>query len=82
MDKNIKIWENRLEITKESAGYLINSVGTDLFIHADELKFKSYNTTVKGRWLRFYCKNAYIGSIWISTDTDTETIKKFLEETK
>ena len=82
MDKSIKIWENKLEITKKSAGYLIHNAKTDLFIHVDELEFRSYDTTVKGRWLNFYHKDSYIGSIWISTDTDTKKVKKFLEETK
>ena len=83
MKKNeIKVWEDRLEISKIGTNYMITDKVRGMFIHADKLSFNKFDTTIKGQWLNFYNKEAYIGSVWIDTDTDIETVKKFLGETK
>ena len=75
MKKVIKIWNKRLEISKEGKFYMLNNAKTSLFIHVDKLKFKQ-------GWLTFWNNEVYIGSLWIKTSTDMKKIKKFLEETK
>ena len=81
MEKSIKIWENRLKISKDDDGYMIVDTKLDLFIYMDKLT-RSQCDYEKG-WLMFYNgSNTYIGSLWISTDTDMKKVKTFLEETK
>jgi len=82
MDREIKIWKNRLEISKvEGSTYTIKDRGADLFIHVHSFKL---NSPTNGKtWLSFYGRNdTYIGCLWISTDTDMKKLQQFLEDTK
>lgn len=81
MTKSIKIWRNKLEISKEGTNYMLNNKKVDLFMHADKLLLGT-QSTVHGWLTLFNDDNTYIGSLWISTDTDMKKVKKFLEETK
>ena len=80
MTKEIKIWGNRLEISKDSEFYMVNNAELHLFVHVDKLTFRQPND--KQSWLLMWHRDAYIGSLWISSDTDMKKVRKFLEETK
>lgn len=77
----IIIGNGRLEISKEKTFYMVTDKNSDLFIHADKLEYGSHD--YKQGWLLMLDKQGYnIGSIWINTKTDMQTVTRFLEDTK
>jgi len=76
MDKSIRIWKGRLEITKYKNDYVINDKNVDLIIHVGKLN--TGQDAPNWLWLT-NSDDTHIGSIWINTDM--KKIRAFLEET-